>query len=216
MTSGAQQALRRTMEIYSATTRFALACNNSSKIIEPIQSRCALLRFGRLPDEALVERLVQVAKTENVPYIAEGIEALVFSAEGDLRQAINNLQSTFSGFGYITPENVYRVCDQPHPTLIGGILEFCIQGELEKALLLLEDLCGKGYAPVDLVSTFFRVVKTYPNRSLSDPLQLEFIKEIGNTHVRILEGSPSKLQLSALICSLTRKSIPADQFTVKV
>jgi replication factor C subunit 2/4 len=51
MTKGAQQALRRTMEIYSSTTRFALACNNSTKIIEPIQSRCAILRYSKLSDE---------------------------------------------------------------------------------------------------------------------------------------------------------------------
>lgn len=178
MTAGAQQALRRTMEIHSNTTRFALACNNSSKIIEPIQSRCALLRFGRLSDEQVLERLVRVAKAESVSYSPEGLEALIFSAEGDLRQAINNLQATFAGFGYISPENVYRVCDQPHPTVISSVIENCLKGNLTEALEKLDNLFEKGYAPVDLVSTFFRVVKTFPVKSLSDSLQLEFIKVI--------------------------------------
>lgn len=176
MTAGAQQALRRTMEIYSSTTRFALACNNSTKIIEPIQSRCALLRYGRLSDEQVVERLVRLAKAENVGYSPSGLEALVFSAEGDLRQAINNMQSTFSGFGFISPENVYRVCDQPHPTVITSIVDGCVKGNLDGALALLEELTGKGYSPVDLVSTFFRVVKSLPPKVISDALQLEFIK----------------------------------------
>ena len=66
MTSGAQQALRRTMEIYSNTTRFALACNTSSKIIEPIQSRCAIVRFSRLSDREILERLLRVVQAENV------------------------------------------------------------------------------------------------------------------------------------------------------
>lgn len=182
MTAGAQQALRRTMEIYSNTTRFALACNNSSKIIEPIQSRCALLRFGRLSDEQVLERLVRIAKFESVPYSPEGLEALIFSAEGDLRQAINNLQATFAGFGYISPENVYRVCDQPHPIVISGIIENCLTGDLNEALGKLDELFDKGYAPVDLVSTFFRVVKTFPVKTLSDSLQLEFIKVIKFSH----------------------------------
>ena len=66
MTDGAQQALRRTMEIYSSTTRFALACNNSEKIIEPIQSRCALIRYGKLSDAQILAKLLQVCKEENV------------------------------------------------------------------------------------------------------------------------------------------------------
>lgn len=66
MTSGAQQALRRTMEIFSSTTRFALACNMSNKIIEPIQSRCAMLRFSKLTDKQILKRLVEIADAEKV------------------------------------------------------------------------------------------------------------------------------------------------------
>lgn len=67
MTTGAQQALRRTMEIYSNTTRFALACNTSSKIIEPIQSRCAIVRYTKLADKEILERLLIVCRSESVP-----------------------------------------------------------------------------------------------------------------------------------------------------
>jgi replication factor C subunit 2/4 len=83
MTAGAQQALRRTMEIYSATTRFALACNMSSKIIEPIQSRCAILRFVPLSNAQVLERLFEICKEEDVKYTPDGLEAVVFTSEGD-------------------------------------------------------------------------------------------------------------------------------------
>lgn len=66
MTTGAQQALRRTMEIYSSTTRFAFACNQSNKIIEPIQSRCAILRYARLSDAELLKRLLEICEIEKV------------------------------------------------------------------------------------------------------------------------------------------------------
>ncbi|GBP95243.1 Replication factor C subunit 2 [Eumeta japonica] len=80
MTEGAQQALRRTMEIYSNTTRFALACNTSEKIIEPIQSRCAMLRFTKLSDAQILAKLIEVCQRENLEYDEEGLEAIVFTA----------------------------------------------------------------------------------------------------------------------------------------
>merc|ERR1712203_762749 len=100
MTGAAQQALRRTMEIHSSTTRFALACNISSKIIEPIQSRCAILRYTRLPQVEILKRVKQVMEYENIiNYTEDGLQAILFVAEGDMRTALNALQSTYAGFG---------------------------------------------------------------------------------------------------------------------
>jgi replication factor C subunit 2/4 len=123
MTSAAQQALRRTMEIYSSTTRFAIACNNSTKIIEPIQSRCAVLRFTRLSDTEVYTRVKAVADAEKVNITKDGFEAIIFTAEGDLRNALNALQSTTSGFGMVTADNVFKVCDQPQPAKIKVVVE---------------------------------------------------------------------------------------------
>lgn len=115
MTPSAQQALRRTMELYSSTTRFALACNTSGKIIEPIQSRCAILRYTRLTDEEVLSRVVRVCAEEGVSYEDKGLEALLFTAEGDMRNALNNLQATHAGFGHISQENVFKVRCGPPP-----------------------------------------------------------------------------------------------------
>ncbi|KAL0037480.1 hypothetical protein WJX79_010442 [Trebouxia sp. C0005] len=131
MTSGAQQALRRTMEIYSNTTRFALACNQSTKVIEPIQSRCAIVRFTKLGDKEILSRIVYVCQQEKVPYVPEGLEAIIFTADGDMRQALNNLQATHSGFSLINQENVFK------------------------------HLCDLGYSATDIITTLFRVVRNY-------------------------------------------------------
>lgn len=77
MTAGAQQALRRTMELYSNSTRFAFACNQSNKIIEPLQSRCAILRYSKLSDEDVLKRLLQIIKLEDVKYTNDGLEAII-------------------------------------------------------------------------------------------------------------------------------------------
>ncbi|KAI9101280.1 P-loop containing nucleoside triphosphate hydrolase protein [Phlyctochytrium arcticum] len=211
MTAGAQQALRRTMEIFSSTTRFALACNMSSKIIEPIQSRCAILRYARLSDEQLLKRLTEVCAFENVKYSPEGLEAIIFTAEGDMRQAINNLQATWSGFGFINPENVFKVCDQPHPILVKEIIGSCINCEVDPALDKIRTLWMQGYSSVDIITTLFRVVKLF---DMQEYAKLEFIKEIGLTHMKALEGNQTLVQLSGLVVRLCKLGMNPALFVV--
>ncbi|KAI9363951.1 replication factor C subunit 4 [Zopfochytrium polystomum] len=205
MTPGAQQAMRRTMEIYSSTTRFALACNLSSKIIEPIQSRCAILRYSKLSDSQLLKRLLEVCEMEKVKYVPEGLEAIIFTAEGDMRQAINNLQSTQSGFGFVNAENVFKVCDQPNPVVMGQVINCCLTADVDAACTRLEKLWLDGYSGVDIVGTLFKVIKQY---DMPEYMKLEFIKEVGTVHMRMLEGVQSIVQVSGLAARLCMLSIP--------
>ncbi|UZJ51799.1 hypothetical protein CBS101457_001119 [Exobasidium rhododendri] len=210
MTSGAQQALRRTMEIYANTTRFCFACNQSSKIIDPIQSRCAILRYGKLSDEEVMKRLIEVCEFEKVEHSKDGLAALVFTSEGDMRQAINNLQSTWTGLGFVSPDNVFKVCDQPHPITIRAMLNACYKGDVDQAMENLDDVWNQGYAAVDIVTTIFRVVKTMD--SIPEAMKLDFIKEIGFTHMRILEGVSTVIQLGGLMARLCKMRLDPKLF----
>jgi replication factor C subunit 2/4 len=196
MTTSAQQALRRTMEIYSSTTRFALACNISSKIIEPIQSRCAIMRFGRISENDMKARLEFVLKTESVPYDSEGLDALVFAAEGDMRNVLNGAQSTFNAFGMINTENVYKMNDQPKPKQIKAALEAALRQDWAGAFAPVHDIWKQGYSTADIVSTCARVAKTM---EAPEHIKLEWLKEVGLTHMRVNSGATGLVQLDALV-----------------
>lgn len=212
MTAGAQQALRRTMEIFSNTTRFALACNQSNKIIEPIQSRCAILRFTKLSDAQLMKRLLEICDLEKVQYNEDGLKALIFTSEGDMRQAINNLQSTHSGFGFVNGDNVFKVCDQPHPLIVQDLIRYCVKGNIDRAMTQLNKLWDDGYAAVDIVVTVFRVVKSFDE--LPEYTKLEYIKEVGFVHMRVLEGVGTLVQLAGLVARLCKLNMKPAQFKI--
>lgn len=119
-----------------------------------------------------------------------------------MRQAINNLQSTSAGFGLVNGENVFRVVDSPHPFKVEVVLKACWEGRVEGALEGLQDLWTLGYSCHDIVSTMFRVTKTMDG--LSEHARLEFIKVIGFTHMRVLEGVQTLVQLSGCVAKLCK------------
>lgn len=101
------------MEENASTTRFALACNDSTKIIEPIQSRTVILRFTKLTKEEIHERLQNVIKTENITIDEDALDIITTFAEGDMRNALNNLQSAWIAFApQIHKADIYQVINQ--------------------------------------------------------------------------------------------------------
>ena len=96
-----------------------------------------------------------------------------------MRQAVNNLQSTYSGFNFVGAEEVFKVCDQPHPVKVQALIKNCIRGDIDEAMTQLEDLWRQGYAAVDIVTTLFRVVKGMDG--MAEYMKLQFIKVSSNT-----------------------------------
>lgn len=199
MTDSAQQALRMVMTEYSSTTRFALACNDSSKIIEPLQSRCAIVRFTKLSDEEVLERLKIVIQEEDFDCDDSGYEALLFTAEGDMRYALNNLQATAAGFTKVTKDNVFKVCDQPHPEIMIEVLKHCTEGDFEKAAEEIDFVFYEGYNIMDIISTLTKLIQT---REMNDEKRLGYLRVATEFKMRILEGLDNHLQLHAFLAKL--------------
>src|SRR6056297_1855051 len=133
LTSDAQSALRRTMEQFSNNTRFILSCNYSSKIIDPIQSRCATFRFGPISDEGVTEQILKVAEQEGIETTEDGIEALVYAAAGDMRKAINALQAAAVMGEVVDEEAVFTITSTARPEEIEEMVTDAIEGDFSKA-----------------------------------------------------------------------------------
>ena len=206
MTNAAQQALRRTMELFSHTTRFCFACNVSTKIIEAIQSRAAILRYSRLSNEQVLDCILNVCEKEEVPYTDDGLEAIIFTAEGDMRHALNTLQAAYyltkQTMGVVNQTTVLKVCDQPHPKTIGEIINACHVGNTRLAVDTMNALYKSGYSASDIIGTIFKVVKAHTE--LPEGLKLEYLREIGFTHMRISDGVNTVLQLLGLVARLSQ------------
>lgn len=203
ITASAQQALRRTMEIYSNSTRFVFSCNQSNKIIEPLQSRCSILRFNKLRDEDILIVLKRVLEKERIEsYTDDGLGALIFTSDGDMRQAVNNLQSVYYGFGLINGDNVFKIVDMPNPLIVNKMINESINGDINNGLIILKELWDKGYSAIDIINVCFRVCKTLKNGQVNSERQLDILKKVGECQMRVVEGVGSYLQLSGMLVSV--------------
>lgn len=115
-----------------------------------------------------------------------------------MRQAINNLQSTVAGHGLVNTDNVFKIVDSPHPLIVKKML---LASNLEDSIQILRtDLWKKGYSSIDIVTTSFRVTKNLAQ--VKESVRLEMMKEIGLTHMRILEGVGTYLQLASMLAKI--------------
>ncbi len=197
LTKEAQHALRRTMEMFTSTCRFILSCNYSSKIIEPIQSRCALFRFRPLKDEHIATMIKKIAHREALELTHEALNSIIYNASGDLRKAINLLQSAAAYGKEIDEDLIFAIMGRAKPEDVRNMLKKAIEGDYLSAREKLRDLViAQGISGEDLVTQIHREIL---NLDLSDRDKVELIDITGEYDFRIREGANELLQLEALL-----------------
>ncbi|MFW9931160.1 MAG: replication factor C small subunit [Candidatus Thorarchaeota archaeon] len=205
LTSDAQHALRRTMESYASSCRMILICNYSSRIIPPIQSRCAIFKFTRLKDENIASRLDYVAEREGVKLNAKGKDAILYLSDGDMRSAINLLQAAAST-GPVTDKTVFAISGRADPVKIKGLLESAYNGKYDDSLEHLRNMISQdGISPVDLARQIHRELQ---QMDISSDLKRASLERTAEAEFRIAEGANGEVQLSALLAFISfRKEV---------
>ncbi|MDI6806779.1 MAG: replication factor C small subunit [Candidatus Aenigmarchaeota archaeon] len=201
-TSDAQQALRRTMETFTSVSRMILIANYSSRIIDPIQSRCAVFRFNTLPESDVRKFIDRIVKGEELKITEGGIKAIIDISEGDLRRVANLLQASASLGKKITEEVVYDVASRARPDDIKRMLELAIKGKFQDARKMLQDmLLRQGLSGDDIIYEIHRQIYNLP---VLESVKVELVEKCGEYQFRISQGGNELIQLTALLSQFLR------------
>ncbi len=197
LTSDAQNALRRLMEMYSNVTRFILSCNYSSRIISPIQSRAAIFRFKLLSKENVFEYMKRIEKGEKLKIEKKALEALYLISGGDLRKALNILQASATLEKKITKDTIYEVAAQAEPKEVVDMINHALNGKFIDSRKILKDLLLKrGISGQDIIK---EVSNQLYKLDVSDKTKIELVERVGEFEFRLNQGGNEQLQLEALL-----------------
>ena len=200
LTNDAQAALRRTMEKYSGICRFILSCNYSSKIIDPIQSRCAVFRFKPLTVDDVSGFLNMIVEKENIDITEDAVKGLIHVARGDMRRAVNSLQVAASLGKKIDLDIIYQTTGMANPEAIKEMMNTALSGDFIKARDKLDDIMITfGLSGQDVIKQIHSAVFEMP---ITDREKVKMVEKVGEVEFRIVEGSNERIQLEALLANL--------------
>ncbi len=199
LTKEAQQALRRTMENFTSTCRFILSCNYSSKIIDPIQSRCVIFRFRLLEKKGIEKVIKKIAEREKITIDEKALQALYEGSEGDCRRAINLIQASNSISPVISDEIINILLSNAKPKDIKVVLDYALSGNFQAAReRLLDIMLKESISGTDIIKA---IQKEIWSLDVDPELKVKLTEKTGEIEFRLVEGSDEFIQLEALLAS---------------
>jgi replication factor C subunit 2/4 len=209
ITPKAQNLLSNIISKFRINTRIVFICNDCTKIIESIQSRCMIIKYPRINSANLYHKIEYICNKENIPYTIDGINTLLFVSDQDIRQSINNLECIYYSFGQLDENIIYKLIDKPKPYYIAQILKSCYTNDFNHTIDIVKSLYNKGYTPNDILLTFMKYlfennnIDMQPNNSeLKYETKLKIYEIISLSYIRVNGGIDTLLQLCGCISKI--------------
>jgi replication factor C small subunit len=209
LTTAAQHALRRTMEVYTRTCRFCLIGNYSENIIDPIQSRCSVFRFGPLAEQDVKSYITMISQKEGVKLVPEGLDAVFEASQGDMRKATNLLQAAAATQGEVDDIAIYSVLGKVSPQRVREMINLGMKGEfLEAREILRSLLIDEGLGAEDILRMVYSELM---RMQIPEKWKVRISDTVGEVDFRLTQGARPEIQLSTLIAKLALASEEIEQ-----
>jgi len=203
ITNKAQNLLSNIIAEFRKHIRFIFICNDCSQITESIQSRCMIIKYGKISYDDLYSKIEQICIQENMEYTENGIKTLLYLSDNDIRQSINNLECIYFSDNKFTEENVFKILDKPKPYYISNILKNCVENNLNETINIIIELYYKGYTPNDILLSFMKYLMENKNEiNLEEECILKIYEIISLTYIRVNGGIDTLLQLCGCISKI--------------
>lgn len=198
ITPKAQRLINSIMEKFP-TTRFAFTCNNSSDIIESIQSRCIIIRFTKPPIPDFINRIKSISELEQVKYDDSGLHYLFEICQKDLRQTLNMLELTYRTFNKITIDNINKICDIPSQEVLYTLLEHITNKDVKSVCQMITQFQTQGYYSLDVLLHFIQYIKN--SKTIGEEQRIELINILSNSSYIMSKSSTNYIQLTGALLS---------------
>ncbi len=203
LTAEAQASLRRLMERHAAACRFILSCNYSSRIIDPIQSRCALFRFRVLGDEQIRRQLERIAAAEKRSVSSDALGAILEASDGDLRRAINLLQLAATYRDKVDLAAIREVVTAPLRQEVEEMFGSALRGDFMAARAELFQLFAeRGASGEDVLRAIHSYVVGDPGPPIAATEKIRLIEHLADVDFRLAEGASDRIQLESVLARI--------------
>ena len=204
MMEKAQHQIKILMDMFSDHVRFAFTCNDTSEIIESIQSRCIILHYNKIKPEHISDNLERICTIEKIKFEKTALKYIAELSRGDMRMAVNYLQLASNRYTNICTKNIHNICDTPQPVVIKQIFIHCIKKDLKSALELMIKLKNNGFSGYDIILGMICTIKSDMCNDIDEHIKIFMLEKICKKSYDISKGTDSMLQLTACLAELTQ------------